>query len=69
MPTGLETGRQLSISTSRRAATSTRLSSMHVRTKLFLICRADITLNAFVLDDVGELASGLGGFMGIFLGW
>ena len=24
---------------------------------------------AFVLDDVGELASGLGGFMGIFLGW
>ena len=48
-------------------------TSSYIHQTEFYACKnkiiSDITLNAFVLDDVGELASGLGGFMGIFLGW
>ena len=45
---------------------------MHVNLKVSckdFFVDAIFSLGSFLSDDVGELASGLGGFMGIFLGW
>ena len=67
--TGLETGRLLFISMSRQAASSTRPSSMHVNLLCRNLVKSFLYDLLFVPDDVGELGSGLGGLMGIFLGW